>query len=330
MEKPFVLQVSWKITAESQTFKISGWIICGTCLSAFIFADVLLYGDMFFYKYLFITLGSLLILSAGIYKKQQNNTTGVVLKCSAIVNLWFFLLYMIFNKIEPALESATQNYGLSEYAAYAFAITIGIAFAYFIARFKLVTDKPVRIISIIIDIISILFLIFVNLDGYLSYAEIPFGLKAFGMAILVIVNLLAVFAAYDLVTRLALGHSIGIEWIPVIVSAFFVFLLTQNLVVLLDLSLNNLILTGILAVTALGWIIFGFTRRYHYIRLCGLVLSFATTAKLFVFDLAYLTAGLRIVSYFMMGVAFLSISFVYQYFSKKLEQNAGGGDSGEA
>lgn len=325
-----VLLLCYGILAENRTFKISGWIICGICLFAFIFADILTYGDMFFYKYLFITLGSLIILGAILYKKQPHNESGGVFKCVSIVNLWFFLLYTTFAKIEPALWSITPDYGLSEHIAFVFVVILSIAFAYFIARFKPVTDKPVRIISIVIDIISILILIFINRDGYLYYIEIPIGLKIFGTAIIVIVNLLAIFGVYDVVTRLALGRGVGIEWVPIIVSAFFVFLLMQNLVILLDLSLNNIILTGILAATALGWIVFGFARRYHYIRLCGLVLSFVTTAKLFVFDLGYLSTGLRIVSYFMMGVAFLSISFVYQYFRKKLELRSGGDESDEA
>jgi len=44
-----------------------------------------------------------------------------------------------------------------------------------------------------------------------------------------------------------------------------------------------------------------------------------SVAKLFIIDLAFLTQGYRIVSYFVFGIILLAISFVYQYFNKKLE-----------
>jgi uncharacterized membrane protein len=86
---------------------------------------------------------------------------------------------------------------------------------------------------------------------------------------------------------------------------------------------SNVVITAILAATALGWIIFGFTKRYQYIRLSGLGLSFLAVIKLFVVDLNFLSAGMRIVSYFMMGIALLAISFIYQHFNKKLEAPKG-------
>ena len=41
--------------------------------------------------------------------------------------------------------------------------------------------------------------------------------------------------------------------------------------------------------------------------------------KLFVFDLAFLTQGFRVISYFIMGAVLVTISFVYQFFSKRME-----------
>jgi uncharacterized membrane protein len=74
---------------------------------------------------------------------------------------------------------------------------------------------------------------------------------------------------------------------------------------------------------ALAWIIFGFVRRFVFIRRFGLVLAIFAVVKLFVLDLTGLTQGFRILSYFALGVILIAISFVYQYFSKRLELKEG-------
>lgn len=323
-----VFLLCYGILSGNKTFRLSGIVISGLCLYAFIAYDFLfgsIYDyDMFFYKYLFITLGSLLVLASMIYKGLCVKIYGQVYKCAALVNFWFYLLYAVHSKIGDAIELLANNYYVSSYTINALSVTLSLAFAYIISRFKPLTDKPVRTISIAIDAIAVIMLLFANtyIDVYAD--SVPLGLKVLGTIILVIVNSLSVLSVYELVTRLALKRRLGVELIPIVTSGFFVILLMQNLIRAFELELNNLILTAIIAVTAVGWIIFGFLKRYHYIRLCGLVLSFVATVKLFVFDLGYLTAGLRIVSYFMMGVAFLAISFIYQYFSKRLERFSGG------
>jgi uncharacterized membrane protein len=78
------------------------------------------------------------------------------------------------------------------------------------------------------------------------------------------------------------------------------------------------VISIVYVLTALGWIIFGFARKYSFIRKFGLGLSILTVIKLFLIDLASLTQGYQILSYFTLGVTLLAISFVYQYFNKRL------------
>jgi len=61
-------------------------------------------------------------------------------------------------------------------------------------------------------------------------------------------------------------------------------------------------------------------KRYSFIRRFGLGLAILAVIKLFIIDLFSLTQGFRIVSYFALGITLLAISFVYQYFSKRLER----------
>ena len=60
-------------------------------------------------------------------------------------------------------------------------------------------------------------------------------------------------------------------------------------------------------------------KRYTFIRRFGLALSILAVVKLFLIDLSFLTEGYKIISYFVFGMTLLAISFVYQYFSKRIE-----------
>jgi len=101
-----------------------------------------------------------------------------------------------------------------------------------------------------------------------------------------------------------------------------VIILTQNLIAQFNLSFSNAAISIIYVLTALAWIVFGFARRYSLIRKFGLGLAILSVIKLFLIDLARLTQGFQIISYFALGITLIAISFIYQYFNKRLELNA--------
>jgi uncharacterized membrane protein len=123
----------------------------------------------------------------------------------------------------------------------------------------------------------------------------------------------------DLMKTIVKERLIGVEWYPLIVSGYFVVILTQNLITQYNLSFASAAISIIYVLTALLWIVLGFVRRYSFIRLFGLGLAILSVIKLFLIDLAALTQGYRILSYFALGVTLIAISFVYQYFNKRLE-----------
>jgi len=118
-------------------------------------------------------------------------------------------------------------------------------------------------------------------------------------------------------------RKLGVEWYPLLVSGYFVIILTQNLITQYNLSFASAWISIIYVLTALAWIVFGFIKRYSFIRKFGLGLALLSVVKLFLIDLASLTTGYRIVTYFSLGATLIVISFVYQYFSKRLELNMG-------
>ena len=85
------------------------------------------------------------------------------------------------------------------------------------------------------------------------------------------------------------------------------------------MSFSSAAISVIYVLTALAWIVYGFMRRFAFIRRFGLVLAIFAVVKLFLIDLSGLTQGYRIISYFALGITLIAISFVYQFFSKRLE-----------
>jgi len=153
--------------------------------------------------------------------------------------------------------------------------------------------------------------------GYL--VEMPLAISIVGTLELALIAFLSILAVRDLVLYFVIDHKLGIEWYPLAISLYFVIILTQNLITQYRLEFSNAAISIIYLAAALTWIIFGFAKRYVFIRRFGLAMSMLSVAKLFIIDLAFLTQGYRIVSYFVFGIILLAISFVYQYFNKKLE-----------
>jgi len=121
---------------------------------------------------------------------------------------------------------------------------------------------------------------------------------------------------------LTVRRKFSIEWYPVFIASFILLLMTQNLYVMMDLSVSSAVFTLLFAVAALCFVSFGFIKRFLYIRLVGLGISFAVVAKFIFVDLAFQGTITRIISVFGLGIALLIISFIYQYFDKELKESA--------
>jgi hypothetical protein len=167
-----------------------------------------------------------------------------------------------------------------------------------------------------------------NSDSFIS-GTVPIHVTVIATAILSLISLASVFAVHDLVKLIIMERKLGVEWYPLIVSTYFVIMLTQNLITQYDLSFASAWISIIYVLTAFAWIIFGFAKRYSFIRKFGLGLALLTVIKLFVIDLSSLTRGYRVISYFILGITLVAISFVYQYFNRRLELKMGDVDNVE-
>jgi hypothetical protein len=279
----------------------------------------------FYWKYFALTLGSLVILGAYMYKKLMVTKFPTVYKYPVLINFWFFTLYSLSELWSTFLFTSGHPVWYVSYLLSAAMIAATFLIGYTIPRIKHFCDNKLRILSVVINCIGIFMLLYINsVDSpvrreFFHMATPSFGISVAGTAVLVALSLLSVFVVSDIVKMFVSDQKLGIEWYPLIVSGYFVVILTQNLITQYGLQFSSAVISIIYVVTALAWIIFGFTRRYSFIRRFGLGLSILAVIKLFLVDLATLTQNYRIVSYFALGAALLAISFVYQFFNKRLE-----------
>lgn len=319
-----VLLTTYGILKKEKLFKRSGFVINYICLASFVLLDVLLQVDnLFAYKYLAITLGSFIILGAYIYKNETSGDFQKLYKYAAIINLWIYALYTCGKLSELLYGVLPDARRIVDALTFTIFITETFLMAYGLLRIKRIADLGTRIISCLMYFSTALMVLALNGNYIFTYTgegEMPLVITVIGILSLILANLLAVFAVKDLTKSFVMTEKLKVEWYPLILSAFFVLLLTQNLTVQLGMEFTNMIISVIYAVTALMWIIFGFVKRYTFIRRFGLGLSVMSVAKLFLLDLYYLTMENKIVAYFALGISLVAISFVYQYFSKKLEK----------
>jgi hypothetical protein len=334
-----VLLAVYGILRNEKKFKKIGFIICLLCLGAFLLFDLAfghyLSGDnLFVWKYLAITMGSLVILGTFMYKKMMGGAFVSVFKFIASVNAWVFTIYIIWKQESAlfAMYPSGVNVLQIGYLFSAASITATFIIAYAISRIKLLVSLEIKVLSVILYIIGIIWL-FVNnsinklVGSYYNWGETPpepsLGIIVIGTVILAALCLLSVLAIRDMMKIIVTQRKKGIEWMPLVVSGYFVILLTQNLIAQYNLNFSSAAISVIYVLTALAWIIYGFTRRFAFIRRFGLILAIFAVIKLFLIDLTNLTQGYRIVSYFALGITLIAISFVYQYFSKRLELKEG-------
>lgn len=315
--------LSYGIYKELKDFKKAGVIISFLCLAAFILFDVFSFdSSLFVYKYLAITTGSIVVLGSLMYKKNLAGKQILLFKYATVINLWIFLLYITDDKLGRYLSRLLQNSSLNlDYLISAAMILVSLLNAYTIPRIRLLCDNVMKVISVTIYAVALIGLFFLNFGSPVrgSLHEVTAEVSIMGTIELIVIAIFAVLALRDLILCLVMEGKLGIEWYPFILSSYFVVVLTQNLITQYGLGFNNALISIIYLITAFAWITFGFIRRYAFIRRFGLGLSILSVAKLFIIDLAFLSQGYKIVSYFIFGVTLIAISFVYQHFSKKID-----------
>jgi len=304
--------------------KYAGMAVFGLCIAVFMLVDIAHYidgmeGFYFWFRYLSVTGGSLLILGAFLYKKDVISGVHRAYKYIVLVNLWVYMLYTV-NQIESQIGSIYPFNMFYMAGAVQVVLTLGLAFGYL--RIKPLYDDGMRVLAILLYTTAIAGLFVLNMASSPSIALINTGhiwVVVGATAVVVILGGLTIYGLYDLLTRFVARGGMRVDYMYVFMVVYILIVITQGLVLHYGLDFASLWISLVYVFAALSWVVVGFWKRTVLMRRWGLVLALLTVVKAFLVDLTGLSQGQRVVSLFVMGAVLVGISFVYQLFSKRLE-----------
>ena len=314
------------IIKANRRFKYAGMIIFGLCALVFVIVDIQAYvtnfRDLrFALRYFLVTVGSFVILGAFIYKKAFFAKWHRIYKFLVLANVWVFIMYMTTHMI----GRLNWIYPLNDvYLIWAVRAVLTWAFAYSLAKAKMLFDDGILILTCLLYALGITGLIALNVSYNLSHVPIGVGAGRPGVTVIATVLVLfigglSIISLYNLLRHLAAKGSVGNSTVQVLVSVYTLVITTQNLMAHYDVGFDNIWISVVYILAALAWIVIGFTRRYELMRRLGLGLALLSVGKVFLLDLTGLSQPQRIVSFIVMGVVLMGISYVYQIFNKRLE-----------
>ncbi len=315
--------------SRQKSIEFTGWSIFGLCFMSFVMLDFLprFVGAQVKYfelKYLLLTLGEVLLLSVYALEIAKNNISmisnrGKVItgfKYFTVFSIWIYLLYTgstLYRHWMPQFN----NYGFYHWILMA-VITIGLG--YLITHIKLLYDKVIRGFSIFLYILSDLLCIILSMG--LPVLQPESGnpiLNCFTLLILLIYNTFVFINIRSLILQWIHGRKISLEFYPVLLGLYLLGSITGFLIVQFHFGAVNLLFSFIYLGIAIGFIIYGFMRRFIYIRRLGLGLTLFAIAKLFIYDLSSLNSAGKIIAYFGFGIVLLVVSFIYQKVKNSVE-----------
>lgn len=307
------------IIRKSQRIRTAGYIVGLLCLFIFLTVDIVAIDALFPYRYLAITAGSIFILAALIYKKSSLHELEKFYKYAVLTNVWVYSLYLVYLGSDFIFRQLAGTGFSAQFLVNSIILAVTFLYAFALPRIPFVADYGTKIMSVCLAIFGMAMLLWhTEMGTATTYAgSPPLGIMVIVTIVIIALCMLALLAMRSILLFFVMNGKMSVEWLPFGVSAYFLVLLTHNLVAQYNMSVTSMVLSIIFVVAALLWIIFGFVRRFVFMRRFGLGLAVLAVAKLFLVDFQGLTDGNLVVSYFAFGLTLLGISFVYQHFSKK-------------
>ena len=296
------------ILLKNKWFKLGGLVIYLFSIFTFILVDYMGVHDAYYIgKAGAICLSGMAILITGIGRHRgepdyMNTFDGRYLRIfiNAVIVLWFLFFCLLNDYFFPSWKTSTLFYINLVYICFTFSFAFN-----FIRPLKGIFTRVFQAICAFLGIIFIL---------YLNTADLTIPRQVF----VLLANALAAVLGWLLINNSVKKGKVSREAQSIIVAVFVLVLILQILVCQYDYAFNSMVISIILVLTSLALIIFGFVRRYSYLRRFGLAINFISIIKFFILDLYFLNRAERIVSYFILGFVLIGISYVYQHFSKKI------------
>lgn len=320
----------------------AGWGIFLLCIGSFFVIDIGMNvfldntNDYFDFKYSAIIIGmSILTL---FYAIRQNRSDVPLFsrpielkiitwfKYFTLVNIWFYLMYEIDNVYSNNVSDQFTHYSFYHGLLQAF---ITIVFAYILTKIKVLYDSIVKYYCLFLYVIGYLICIYVTIQ-FPALKE-DFSKNTFveyiALVILIGVNIFVFFSSRDFLIAYIRRQFKSSELYPLILGIYLIGILTVFINIQLQLNKVGLAISLLYLLLAISYILYGFRKRYMYIRRLGLGLTLVSTGKLIFFDLSFLSSGSKIIAYFSFGIVLIGVSFIYQRVSLRLEEQHGQVDS---
>lgn len=327
-----VILIVYGFRNRIRLMELSGWGIFTLCIGSFYLFDVFQIDNLyatavpfFDIKYFAVIAGMVLVTLFYLIEQKKNHYGTdpfirnhiVYFKYFTIINLWFYFLYTSWKIYDHWIHYSFYHFDFYKLILTAF-ITIGLA--YLLTKLPLLYDKIVHYFSLLLYVIGYILCLVITVSMPVLrplYVDNSF-LDYFALFILIGYNLFVLFSVRDLLIRFIKKKYTNIEWVPVAISLYLLGLITAFLIVQFRLGDINLLFSFVYLLLAISYILYGFQKRYAYVRRIGLGLALLSTTKLFLYDLSFLGAGSKIIAYFCFGIVLLGISFIYQKISNKM------------
>lgn len=311
----------------------AGLVVFAMCLVSFYLYDVIskLIGEAEFFalKFFFITSG-LVFVYISYHTRKINNLftedsgTQKIYSFSnflAVINFFFFSGYILYTGFDHLLAEP-QNL-LPRYIRFyhLFFWSFSAFLTAQVIRYRYLANNLNRTISILLLITAnLIFLYMISVVTVLPAAgQNQYRLLGYlSFTVLIIFNLIIVYSIRETIIRFFKYNYTNLELMPLIIAIFLLVNISILIVRQFHFIHAHLVLSLSYVLLAAGCIIFGFYRKYTYIRYFGLGLTFFALGKLFIWDLHDLDETGKIIAYFTYGMLLIGISFVYQQIQKRL------------
>ncbi|MCD7035414.1 DUF2339 domain-containing protein [Metabacillus sp. GX 13764] len=328
-----VILIIYGLREKAKQLERAGWVIFLLCLAVFYFeSSARLIGTpvlSYSLKYFAITAALLL---AAVYYPLVRKRTGffgifeklsymyAALKYFSLLNLWFYLLYEAQHLYLANVPKGFEQFWFYLILLEAF-LTAGLA--YILQKVRILYDQAVQYYSLFLYAAGS-FTVFCLTAGTPVLKE-PLSDNGFfqylALLLLICFNVLVFFVGRDVILAFAKRFYQSGELYPVVLAVYLLGVMAAFLTVQFRLGFSGFAFSIIMLLTAAVYIFYGFRKKLVYVRRLGLGVTLLSTAKLFIFDLAFLEEASKIAAYFCFGLALLGISFIYQKVSSKQEDS---------
>lgn len=309
----------------------AGWTIFGLTLVTFSNNFLQYMGglvhtpDFFHFNYFAIITGLVLVMVYYVHDQTKKDSTYLFrrfdhfvlwLKYFTLLNLWIYVIFESTYWFDQWVPTNFEHFLFYKLLMTAF-ITVGLGYGF--KKITLFYDHIVNYYCLFLYGLGSLIglLVTFSIPALSPVMEQNTFIDYLALVILIGFNVFIYATGRDLLLAYIRGQYKNFELYPTILAVYFLAVLAAFLNVQFQLGDVGFVISLVFLVVAVGYILYGFKKKFVYVRRVGLGLTLLSTGKLFLYDLTFLTETSKIFAYFCFGLILLGISYIYQKVSSR-------------